>query len=132
MSTPRLPHYDTELRRVRGLGAAHTGTSHFIAQRVTSVALLLLSIAFIVIAAGLIGRNHAAVVQILGSPLVAILMLLFVSTTIYHMWIGMQEIIIDYVHQDGPKFLTLIANTFFCVVVGAACVYALLKLSFGV
>ena len=106
MST--APKYRTAARRVRGLGAARTGTGHFIGQRVTSVALLFLTIAFIVIVAGLIGRNHAAVVQIIGSPLVAILLTLFVVTTIYHMWIGMQEIIIDYVHEDLPKFASLI------------------------
>jgi succinate dehydrogenase / fumarate reductase membrane anchor subunit len=119
-------------RRVRGLGAARSGTSHFIMQRVTSVALLFLSIAFIVIVIALLGRNHAAVVQILGSPVVAVLMLLFVGTTIYHMWTGMQEIIIDYVHDDTPKFAALIGNSFFCVVVGVACGFAILKLSFGV
>jgi succinate dehydrogenase / fumarate reductase membrane anchor subunit len=129
MST--APKYRTAARRVRGLGAARTGTGHFIGQRVTSVALLFLTIAFIVIVAGLIGRNHAAVVQILGAPLVAILLTLFVITTIYHMWIGMQEIIIDYVHEDGPKFAALLANSFFCVVVGVACIFALLRISFG-
>jgi succinate dehydrogenase / fumarate reductase membrane anchor subunit len=125
------PKYRTAARRVRGLGAARTGTGHFIGQRVTSVALLFLTITFIVIVAGLIGRNHAAVVQILGSPLVAILMLLFVGTTIYHMWIGMQEIIIDYVHEDGPKFAALLANSFFCVLAGAACIFGLFRISFG-
>jgi succinate dehydrogenase / fumarate reductase membrane anchor subunit len=126
------PKYRTAARRVRGLGAARTGTGHFIGQRVTSVALLFLTIAFIVIVAGLIGRNHAAVVQILGSPLVAILMMLFIGTGIYHMWIGMQEIIIDYVHEDKLKLLALMANMFFCAVIGVACVFAILKLSFGV
>jgi succinate dehydrogenase / fumarate reductase membrane anchor subunit len=130
MNAPRS--YKTAARRVRGLGASHTGTGDFIAQRVTGVALLFLSCAFVVIAASLIGRNHAATVQILGSPLVAVLMLLFVGATIYHMWIGMQEIVIDYVHEEGSKFLLLLGNAFFCVAVGVACAYAILKLSFGV
>jgi succinate dehydrogenase / fumarate reductase membrane anchor subunit len=125
------PKYRTAARRVRGLGAARTGTGHFIGQRVTSVALLFLTIAFIVIVAGLIGRNHAAVVQIIGSPLVSILLTLFVVTTIYHMWIGMQEIIIDYVHEDGPKFAALLANSFFCVLTGTACIFGLMRISFG-
>jgi succinate dehydrogenase / fumarate reductase membrane anchor subunit len=80
----------------------------------------------------LLGRNHAAAVQILGSPLVAIVMLLFILTTVYHMCIGMQEVIIDYVHDDLMKFLALMANTCFGVVVGLASAYAILKLSFGV
>jgi succinate dehydrogenase / fumarate reductase membrane anchor subunit len=125
------PKYRTAARRVRGLGAARSGTGDFIMLRTTSVALLFLTIAFIVIAVGLIGRNHAAVVQILGSPLVAILLLLFVVTTAYHMWIGMQEIIIDYVHAEGPKFAALLANSFFCVLVGVASVFALFRIAFG-
>jgi succinate dehydrogenase / fumarate reductase membrane anchor subunit len=129
MST--APKYRTAARRVRGLGAARTGTGHFIGQRVTSVALVFLTIAFFVIVIGTIGRNHAAVVQILASPLVAILLLLFIGTSIYHMWIGMQEIIIDYVHEDGPKFAALIANSFFCVLAGVACIFGLLRISFG-
>ena len=121
----------TPLARVRGLGASKSGTEDFWHIRLTSVALVPLTIAFVVIVVSLMGRNHAAVVQILGSPLIAILMLLFVVTSAYHMWLGMQEIIVDYVHEDGWKFAALMANTFFCVASGFACVYALLKLSFG-
>jgi succinate dehydrogenase / fumarate reductase, membrane anchor subunit len=122
----------TPLGRVRGLGAARSGTAHFWHQRLTAVAAVPLTIAFIVIVIALLGRNHAAAVQILGSPLVAIVMLLFILTTVYHMCIGMQEIIVDYVHDDLMKFLALMANTCFGVVVGLAAAYAILKLSFGV
>jgi succinate dehydrogenase / fumarate reductase membrane anchor subunit len=71
-------------------------------------------------------------VQILGSPLIAIVMLLFIINTAYHMWIGMQEIILDYVHEERWKLASLMANTFYVVVVAFAAVYAILKLSFGV
>jgi succinate dehydrogenase / fumarate reductase membrane anchor subunit len=122
----------TPMRRVRGLGAAHSGTGHFWHQRVTAVAGIPLTIAFIVILIALMGRSHAAVVQILGSPIVAIIMLLFIINTVYHMWIGMQEIVLDYVHEDKLKLVTLMANTFFCFAVALASVFAILKLSFGV
>jgi succinate dehydrogenase / fumarate reductase membrane anchor subunit len=122
----------TPLRRVRGLGAAHSGTGHFWMQRLTSVAGIPLSIALVIIIVGLLGRSHAAVVQILGSPLVAIVMLLFIINSAYHMWIGLQEIILDYVHDNRFKFLSLMANTFFVFVVAFASAYAILKLSFGV
>jgi succinate dehydrogenase / fumarate reductase membrane anchor subunit len=122
----------TAARRVRGLGAARSGTKDFWHQRVTSVAGIPLCIALIVIGVSLLGRSHAAVVQILGSPLVAIVMLLFILNTAYHMWIGMQEIILDYVHADKYKFLSLMMNTFFVIAVGLACAFAILKLSFGV
>ena len=110
------PQMRTPARRVRGLGAAHSGTGLFWHQRVTSVAGIPLSIALIVIVIALLGRSHAAAVQILGSPIVAIIMLLFIINTTYHMWIGMQEIILDYVHEDILKLASLMANTFFCVV----------------
>jgi len=122
----------TSLRRVRGLGSAHSGTGHFWHQRVTSVAGIPLVIAFVVIVASLLGRNHAAVVQILGSPVVAIIMLLFIINTAYHMWIGMQEILLDYFHDEYIKLAMLMANTFFVVAVAFACIFAILKLSFGV
>lgn len=122
----------TPLGRVRGLGAAHSGTHHFWHQRITAVAGVPLVIAALVIAIALLGRSHAAVVQILGSPLVAIIMLLFIMNIVYHMWIGMQEIIVDYVHEDKLKLATLLANTFFCFAIGFASAFAILKLSFGV
>jgi succinate dehydrogenase / fumarate reductase membrane anchor subunit len=120
------------LGRARGLGSARAGTSHFWHQRLTSVAGIPLTAAFIVIVIALLGRNHAATIQILGSPLVAIVMLLFIATIVYHMWLGMQEIIIDYVHDELLKYLLLMGNTGYSVVVGVASAFAILKLSFGV
>ncbi len=128
----KAPQMRTPMGRVRGLGAAHSGTGAFWHQRVTSVAGIPLCIALIIIVIALLGRSHAAVVQILGSPIVAIVMLLFIINIVYHMWIGMQEIIVDYVHEDKLKLVTLMGNTFFCFAVGLASVFAILKLSFGV
>ena len=61
-----------------------------------------------------------------------ILIILFIVTMVYHMWIGMQEIIIDYVHGAAAKYLALFGNMFFCSVTGLASIYAVLKLPFGV
>ena len=122
----------TPLARVRGLGSAKSGTEHFWRQRLTAVANVPLSIAFVFIVIGLLGRNHAAVVQILGSPLVAVIMLLFILSITTHMRIGMQVIIEDYVHDDRHKFFLLMANTFFAVAVALACAFAILTLSFKV
>jgi succinate dehydrogenase membrane anchor subunit len=71
-------------------------------------------------------------VRILGSTFVAIVMLLFIITSVYHMWLGMQVIIEDYVHDERLKIMTLMANTFFCFAVGFTAVLAILNLSFGV
>jgi len=116
----------------RYAGSARAGTQTFWHQRITSVAGVPLTIAFIAIVIALLGRNHAYTQQILGSPLVAIVMILFIATTAYHMWIGMQEIIVDYVHGPVAKYLALFGNMFFCSVVGLASIYAVLKLSSGV
>jgi succinate dehydrogenase / fumarate reductase, membrane anchor subunit len=122
----------TRLRQVRGLGSAKSGTEHFWHQRLTAMANIPLTIGFAVVVASLRGRNHAAVVQILGSPLVAMLMLLFILSASIHMRIGMRVIIEDYVHDDFAKFTLLIANTFFAIVVALTSAFAILKLSFGV
>jgi succinate dehydrogenase membrane anchor subunit len=122
----------TPLARVRGLGASRSGTDQFWRQRLTAVANVPLTIAFVLIVVALLGRNHAAVVQILGSPLVAVVMLLFIISICTHMRIGMQVIIEDYVHQEGTRLVLLIANTFFVVAVGLASAFAILMLSFKV
>lgn len=122
----------TPLAHVRGLGAARSGTGHFWRQRLTAVANVPLVIGFVFIVMGLLGRNHAAVVQILGSPLVAVVMLLFILSITTHMRIGMQVIIEDYVHDETAKLALLMANTFFAVAVGLASAFAILMLSFKV
>jgi succinate dehydrogenase / fumarate reductase membrane anchor subunit len=122
----------TPLGRVRGLGAARSGTQHFWRQRLTAVANVPLTIAFILIVVGLLGRNHAAVVQILGSPLIAVIMLLFILSVTMHMRIGMQVIIEDYVHDESTKLILVMANTFFTVAVALASAFAILMLSFRV
>ena len=122
----------TPLGRVRGYGSAKSGTTHFWHQRLTAIANVPLTIAFIIILVSLFRRGHATVIQTLASPLVAILMLLFVASATYHMRLGMQVIIEDYIHDERWKFLAVIANTFFAIAIGLAAVYALLKLSVGV
>jgi succinate dehydrogenase / fumarate reductase, membrane anchor subunit len=122
----------TPLGHVRGLGSARSGTRQFWHQRLTSIAGIPLSIFFVVLVVSLIGRNHAAAVQILGSAWIAILMLLFILTITYHMQIGMQEIIEDYAHGELSKLVLLVANAFFCIAIGLASAFAILKISFGV
>jgi len=122
----------TPLGRVRGLGSAKTGTEDFWHQRLTAMANIPLVIAGVVIVISLVGRNHAAAAQILGSPLIAILMLLFIISVTYHMRIGMQVIIEDYVHEETSKIALMVLNTFYTVAVALVSAFAILKLSFGV
>jgi succinate dehydrogenase / fumarate reductase membrane anchor subunit len=122
----------TPIGRVRGHGAARSGTDHFWHQRLTAIANVFLVTAFVVLLVSLLGRSHAAVIQILGSPFVAIVMLLMIGSVTYHMKIGMQVVIEDYVHDERWKLAAIIGNTFFAIVIAAACIYSLLKISFGV
>ena len=118
----------TPIGRVRGRGAARSGTGHFWHQRLTAVANVPLVVGFVIILVSLLGSGHARVQQTLGSPLVAIVMLLFVCSITYHMKLGMQVIIEDYVHDEKWKITAIIANLFFAIAVAAVCVYSLLKL----
>ena len=131
MSDAPAKHIRTPLARVRGLGSARSGTRDFWRQRLTAVANIPLTVAVVVIVIMLLGRNQAAVAQILGSPLVAIIMLLFIGSTAVHMKIGMQVIIEDYVHDEISKLVLIMANAFFCIAVALTSAYGILKLSFG-
>jgi succinate dehydrogenase / fumarate reductase membrane anchor subunit len=128
----KAPSMRTPLGRVRALGASHSGTSDFWRQRVTAVALVLLMAPVIVVVMMLLGRNQAGAAQILGSPLVAIVMLLFIIASAWHMKIGMQVVIEDYVQGEKLKLASIMANNFFSAAVALASIYAILKLSSGV
>jgi succinate dehydrogenase / fumarate reductase membrane anchor subunit len=127
-----MTEHRTPLARVRGLGSAKSGSEHFWRQRLTAVANVPLTIAFVLLVVSLLGRNHAAAQQILGTPLVAVIILLFIGSATYHMRLGMQVIIEDYVHDEIAKLVLVMLNTFFAVAVGLTCAYAIFKLSFGV
>lgn len=121
----------TPLGKVRGLGSAKEGTSHFWTQRLSAVALVPLVLFFIGLLVSLNGASYVEVRTALAHPFTALVMALFVLTGVYHMRLGMQVVIEDYIHGEGLKIACVMLNTFFSVVVGFACVYAILKLSFG-
>jgi succinate dehydrogenase / fumarate reductase membrane anchor subunit len=121
----------TAASKVRGLGSAKSGTDHFFRQRMTALANVPLAIAFVIILTMLVGVPHATFVATMKNPLVALLLLLFVVSGVVHMKLGMQVIIEDYIHHEGQKIAMLIGNTFFAIVVGAACTFAILKMAFS-
>jgi succinate dehydrogenase / fumarate reductase, membrane anchor subunit len=122
----------TPLARVRSLGSSHSGTSDFWRQRLTAVAMTVLIVPVIVVVLMLIGSNQAGAKQIFSSLPIAIIMLLFIVASAWHMKIGMQVVIEDYVHNEKIKLASVMANNFFCIAVALASIYAILKMSSGV
>jgi succinate dehydrogenase / fumarate reductase membrane anchor subunit len=121
MTTPR--------KRVRGFGAAGSGTGHFLQQRVSAIALFVLMPVF-VIAFALSGAPDADATRAwLGSPFGALVTLLTMSAALYHGRLGVQVVIEDYIHKTTTKAALLIANTFLVAGLWLAGVYALLTLA---
>ena len=132
MNAPKSPSMRTPLARVRALGSSHSGTSDFWRQRLTAVAMTVLIVPVIVVMVILASRNHAGAAQLLGSLPIAIILVLFIIASAWHMKIGMQIVIEDYVHNEKIKLASVMANNFFCIAVALASIYAILKLSSGV
>lgn len=119
----------TPLHRVQGLGASHSGTGHFWRQRVTAVALIPLSLWFAFAVLGLAGATEVAAVSFLAHPWNALLMAAFAVTLLYHMSLGLQEILDDYVHTPGMKIVLLLAVRFSVIAIGSTCLFALIRIA---
>ena len=119
----------TPLGRVRYLGSARSGVREDWFMRLTSAALVPLTIAFVLLLLSLLSKDYDGVRAELGHPFPAIVMMLFVLAGIYHMQLGMRSIIVDYV-QGHAREWALMANLFFAAVLALACIYAVLRIGF--
>ena len=119
----------TDLGRVRGLGTAKEGVHHWWMQRLTAIALIPLTLWFIISIATLNNASYTETVYWLSIPLVSIFMILLVSATLYHALLGVQVVVEDYIHQEGFKFLLLIGLKFIFLVLGVAAIFSLLKIA---
>ncbi len=120
----------TPLGMVRGLGSAKTGTEHWWLQRVTAIANIPLVVFLVIFILSHLGADRAALMASIRHPLIAIALALSFLSILWHMRLGMQVIIEDYVH-GGWRLFCLLANAFFTIALGVAALYAILSLSFG-
>jgi len=121
----------TPLSQARGLGSAKTGTEHFIAQRLTAIALVPLLIWFIYSLISLMGAEYAAVVQWIQLPWVTVLLLLFILVLFHHAQLGLQVVMEDYIHHEALKITALITMKFIMFSLALAAVLAVLRIALG-
>ncbi len=121
----------TPLAKVHGLGSAKDGTHHWWTQRLTALANIPLVIFMVVSFVGNAGKGHAEWVAWLKQPLVSVLVILFVANFVYHMRLGLQVIVEDYVHDKGTKVATMVLITFACVLIAALSIFSVLRIAFG-
>ena len=122
---------ETPLARVRGLGSARSGAHHWWLERLTSVSTLLLFVWLIVSILRLPNLDHATVVEWLRSPLAAVPMLLLIVSTFWHLKLGLQVVIEDYVHEEGSKLFSITVLNFLTIAGAALAFFAVLKIAFG-
>ena len=120
----------TPLGRVLGLGTAKDGTGHFVAQRISAIAIVLLGPWFAWSLLTIESFAYLDVMRFVASPMNGVLLSLMVVTVAYHSYLGVQVVIEDYVHAHGVKLLSLIASRFAHVFLAIASVYAILRIGF--
>ena len=125
------PTLRTPRSRALGLGSAHHGVGHFIVEHVSAVMLVPLGLWGAWVAIQLAGQGYDAAAYWISKPVNAVLLAVLLVCTLVHVKNAMQVVIEDYIHHEGLKILAVMANTFFAIAVGAACAFALLKISFG-
>lgn len=121
----------TPFKDVEGLGSAKSGTEHFWQQRVTAIANLPLIIFLVWFVISHLGASRSDVVASVHNPFIGILLALSFVSILWHMRLGMQVVIEDYVHGHGTKLAILLLNSFFTAALGVAALSAILKMSFG-
>lgn len=121
----------TPMNRVFGLGSSKSGVEHWWAQRISSVALVPLTVLFLFPFVGALGQGHEAMIAVYSQPFNALVAILFLAATFWHLAQGLQVVIEDYVHAKAARTALLLANTLGCAALGVAGVFAAAKIAFG-
>ena len=123
--------YKTDYNRVAGLGSAREGAGHWWAQRLTAIALIPLSITFVLYFGSSLGAGRAAALATFGHPFAALAAILFIGTGFSHLQLGLRVVIEDYVHSRRLAMFLLIMNVLLCWGLAAAGVFAVARIAFG-
>ena len=123
--------FRSDLGRVRGLGSAKEGAHHWWMQRVSAIALVPLTLWFVIALVAHMGADYEAMRAWLASPVTFALMALTVGVTFYHAQLGLQVVIEDYVHGEGLKIAAILVVKFACALLALAAIVALLVIAFG-
>jgi succinate dehydrogenase / fumarate reductase, membrane anchor subunit len=127
-----MAHVHRSIRaRVHAQASTRQGARDWLAERATSVALVPLSLWFVVAAVGLSGADYGQVRAWLGTPFNTTAMILFVVVLFWHTQLGARVIIEDYVHHEPIRLASLMLVNFAAIALGLACVVAVLKVSLG-
>lgn len=121
----------TPIGRVRGLGSAKEGVSHWWAQRVTAVALIFLSLWFVISLLFVVRADYETMIHWIGRPINTVLLIAFLFAVFYHALLGLQVVIEDYVHTEGKKLASLLIMKFLMVLLGLFSIVAVLRIAFG-
>ena len=126
----RSPQMKSPLGRAIGLGSAKEGVDHWWLQRLSSIALVPLSLWFVIAVIGLAGADLDTVILWLDNPVAAVLFVLLIVATFYHGALGLQVVIEDYVENEGAKFAALIVMKLAAFLLAAFGIMSVLKLAF--
>ena len=123
--------YRTPLKNVRGLGAAKTGTEHFVMQRLTATALVGLTIWFLVFVLSLIGADYVTATDAVSKPWNAVLLVGFLVAMFWHAQLGLQVVLEDYIHNSLLALALQTTVKFIAVLGGIVSVFAVARIALG-
>ncbi len=121
--------FNTPISKVRGLGSARNGTHHWWMQKIAAVALIPLTVWFVASIVQMTKADYFTVISWLSSPIPAILMLIYIVIAIYHLRLGLQAIVEDYIHSEGMKVGLQFSILFGCTIIAVASIFSVLKIA---
>lgn len=124
--------FRTPLKTAKGLGSAKSGTHHWVQQRITAIALVILALWFMCTLISMLGfSDYHEAVATLSSPINATMLILFLVTAFYHGALGLQVIIEDYVHSEKGRLITLVGMKLFMTFCAVGAIISALKIAFS-